>query len=293
MNNNNSTALLLFFVGIFTSVKLFAVTVDAGDYTRLPEGTNLLVLYSQYSGGESLYVDGDKVSDNAELDVQLNIFRAVRFYDVGNITIAPQFLLPFGKVETGGDLASLDSENGVGDLIINPTIHLYKDPTRKKAFAFTPWLFLPTGDYDREKDINVFGENRYRFALQLGYITPISSKWTLDVLGDVMFFGENDDFTSSSLSLKQDPLYELQTHLRYNFTPTTFIAGLVSQSWGGETKIEGVEQDNEQNRAKYLLTLSHFISPRWQMLASFGQDISVDEGVEEDLRFNLRLLKIF
>lgn len=275
------------------SLQVSAITVDAGDYTRLPDGTNLAVLYLQHTSGSNLYVNGDKLSSNADLDADVGIFRAVNFMDVGNFTIANQFLLPFGEIRTGGDLAGLESENGIGDLIINPTIHLIQDPERKKALAFTPWLYLPTGTYDHNKDINALGENRWKLALQLGYITPINDKWTFDILGDVMFFGENDDFTSSSLSLEQKPLYEVQTHLRYSISPTTHLAGMLSHSWGGETEIEGVDQDNRQQRTKALLTVGHFLSPTWQVLASYGQDISVEEGVSEDHRFNLRLLKVF
>ena len=293
MNKNKSIS--SFFVSLVTafSMNSSAVTVDAGDYTRLPDGTNLAVLYLQHTSGSDLYVNGDKASSNADLDANVGIFRTVHFMDIGDFTVAHQFLLPFGEVKTGGDLDALESANGIGDLIVNPTIHLMQDPERKKALAFTPWLYIPTGDYDREKDINALGENRWKLALQLGYITPISEKWTFDILGDVMFFGENDDFTTAGLSLKQDPLYEIQTHLRYNVAPGTHLAGTLSHSWGGETEIAGVKQNNEQERTKALFTLGHFISPTWQILASYGQDISVEEGVSEDHRFNIRLLKVF
>lgn len=290
--NNNKIILAVVLTALF-SIDTLAVTVDAGDYTRLPDGTNLAVLYLQHSSGSDLHVNGNKVSNNADLDADVGILRGVHFMDVGNLTVVPQFLLPFGKVKTGGDIAALESANGIGDLIIAPTIHFLQDPERKKSFAMTPWLYIPTGDYDKEKDINVLGENRWKLALQLGYITPINDKWTLDILGDVMFFGENDDFTSAGLSLKQDPLYEAQTHIRYSLSPTTYLSGSLSHSWGGETEIEGVQQNNEQRRTKALATVGHFLSPTWQLLASYGQDLSLEEGVAEDHRFNLRLLKVF
>ncbi len=128
-----------------------AVTVDAGDYTRLPDGTNLAVLYLQHTSGSNLYVDGDKVSNNADLDVNLSILRAVHFMDIGSYTLVPQFLLPIGKLDTGGILSGATSENGVGDLIFAPTFHLIQDPERKESFAFTPWITAPTGTYDNTK----------------------------------------------------------------------------------------------------------------------------------------------
>ncbi len=293
MNKNNGMIGFLGTAMAAVSLQASAVTVDAGDYTRLPDGTNLAVLYMQHTTGSDLYVNGDKVSENADLDVNVSILRGVRFMDVGNFTVAPQFLLPIGEVKTGGDLAGLESTNGIGDLIFAPTFHMIQDPERKKSFAFTPWLYMPTGNYDHDNAINALGENRWKLALQLGYITPINDKWTLDLIGDVMLFGENDDFSPAGLSLKQDPLYEVQTHLRYSISPTTYFAGMVSHSWGGETEIEGVDQDNRQQRTKALLTVGHFLSPTWQVVASYGQDIEVEDGVKEDHRFNLRLLKVF
>lgn len=275
------------------SVKTAAITVDAGDYTRLPDGTNLAVLYMQRTNGSELYIDDNKVSSNADLKANVGIVRGVRFIDWGGLTIAPQFLLPFGTVDTGGDLSALDSANGVGDLIINPTIHLMQDPERKKSFAVTPWLYVPTGDYNRNKDINAFGENRWKLALQMGYIAPISDKWTADVLADVMFFGDNDDYTSDGLTLKQEPLYEVQGHLRYNISPKTYIAGSASYIWGGETEIEGEKQSDKQKRTKILITLGHFVTPTWQILVSYGEDAELKEGIAEESRLNMRLLKVF
>ena len=286
-----TTAAILF--SVFLSAKTTAVTVDAGDYTRLPGGTGLALLYLQTFGGESLHVNGDEISDNAELTANVGILRGVKFLDIGNITVAPQFLLPFGKLETDGDIASLDSANGLGDLILAPTIHLIQDPTRAKSFAVTPWLYLPTGAYDADKALNALGENRWKLALQFGYITPIAENWLLDIIGDVMFFGENDDFGPAGASLDQDPQYELQTHVRYNVTPTTTISGMLSQTWGGETEVDGFKQDNEQSRLKGLITVSHFVKPTLQVLGSLGRDISIEEGIGEDYRFNLRVVSVF
>lgn len=275
------------------TLQSYAITVDAGDYTRLPAGTNLALIYLQHTSGSEMYGGGDEILSNADLDASVGILRGARFMEVGNLTIAPQFLLPFGKLDTGGDIAALESTNGVGDLLIGPTIHLMQDPERKKAFAFTPWLYLPTGSYDADNAINALGENRFKFALQFGYITPLSEKWILDVVGDVTFFGENDEFSPARLNLEQDPLFELQSHIRYSLSAKTTLSAMISHAWGGETEIEGVAQENEQSRTKALFTLGHFIEPTIQLLGSIGRDLSVDEGVAEDYRFNFRLLKLF
>ncbi|SFV16475.1 transporter [Pseudoduganella namucuonensis] len=268
-------------------------TVDAGDYTRLPDGTNLAVLYYQHVEGKRLYRQGDQLSGNARLTAEVGILRAVRFVDVGDVTVIPQFLLPFGRLRSGGDLSGLSSANGIGDLIFAPTVHLMKDPERKRAFAITPWIYLPTGQYDRDKALNAFGENRWKLDMQAGYITPLSDKWTLDLVGDVVWYGRNSDFGGTGATMRQAVSYQAQAHLRYHVAAATHVAGMLSHEWGGETRVDGLGQGDDQRRTKGLLSIGHFVSPTVQLLGSYGRDFSVRTGLKEDHRFNLRLVKVF
>lgn len=159
---------------LFLANGAHSVTIDAGDYTRLPDGTNLAVLYYQHFEGKQLYSQGNKLSGNARLSADVGILRGVRFVDIGDFTVVPQFLLPFGQLNTGGDLSGASSTNGIGDLIFAPTIHLIKDPERKRAFAVTPWLYMPTGNYDRNNALNAFGENRWNSFKQFRGYTPMA-----------------------------------------------------------------------------------------------------------------------
>lgn len=268
-------------------------TVDAGDYTRLPDGTNLAVLYYQHAEGTQLYGQGKQRSGNARLDADVGILRAVRFIDVGEVTVIPQFLLPFGKLHTGGDLSGLASSNGIGDLIFAPTVHLMQDPTRKRAFAITPWLHMPTGRYDRNNALNAFGEHRWKLDLQAGYITPLSGNWTLDLVGDATWYGKNSDFGGAGATMRQRLSYQVQAHLRYHFSAGTYAAAMLSREWGGETRVDGLAQDDRQQRSKGLLTVGHFVTPAIQLAASYGRDFSVRTGVREEHRVNLRLVRVF
>lgn len=270
-----------------------AVTIDAGDYTYLPAGTSLAVGYYQHTEGRQLYAGGKKVADQARVEADVGILRGVHYVDVGGLTMAPQFLLPFGRVHTGGDLAGVDATNGVGDLILASTIHLMKDPEGRRAFAVTPWLWLPTGRYDRNAPLNPFGENRWKFALQTGWITPLSERFTLDLIADGQVFGRNGDYGPTGATLRQRPAWELQSHLRYNLGAATWVGGMLSQAGGGETEIDGIAQGDRQRRSKALLSVAHFVAPGWQVLTSLGRDLSVRSGVKEDARLNLRLLKVF
>lgn len=269
-----------------------AVDVDAGDYTALPEGTNLGVVYYQHAERKSLYSDGHKVPIDARLDSDVGILRGVHFMKLGDYIIDPQFLLPFGSLRGKDDTKGLGNEKGTGDLILASTIWLVNDPAKRQYFGITPYVYAPTGSYDKDDALNL-GENRWKYVLQAGYITGLTEKLTLDLVGDVTFFGKNDDFGPAGATLKQSAQYQGQAFLRYNFTDRFDVRAGVSRLWGGETKVNGVRMDDEPETSKFTVGASYFVTPGTQLMVNYGRDMSVENGFREEDRINLRLLQIF
>lgn len=269
-----------------------ALDVDAGDYTALPPGTNLGLLYYQHAERKKLYSGGDAVLSNAQLDSDVGILRGVHYTSLGGYTVDPQFLLPFGRLEAGGDINALGSTDGVGDLILAMTVWVHNDPKNKSYFGITPFVWAPTGSYDKNRALNL-GENRWKAALQFGYITPLSDHVTLDLVGDATWYGKNDAFGPASATLKQDIAYQVQTHFRYSLSDATYLGFLYSHTWGGETEVNGVKQNDRLSTGKIAFTVGHFFVPTVQGLVSAGRDVTVENGFKEDWRLNLRLLKVF
>jgi hypothetical protein len=269
-----------------------AFDVDAGDYTALPAGTTLAAAYYQYASRDAIYANGNRLPGSNRLDSDVGILRGVHYMNVGGYIIDPQFLLPFGSLQGKDSLASLGQESGVGDLILATTLWLVNKPESSTYFGITPFLQLPTGDYDRNRALNL-GENRWRLTLQGGYITPLADKLLLDVIGDVTFYGKNDDFGPGSARMTQKAQYQLQTHLRYNLTSAWDIRLGISHVAGGETEIGDVAQNNRQRTTKFTVGSGYFITPTLQLLANYGRDIAVENGFREENRLNLRLLTLF
>ena len=277
---------------VLVSVSARAVTVDDGDNVWIRGGTDLTLAYIQHFEGHDLYAKGKKVSGNAKLSGEIAMLRCVWFRDWGDLGVQPQFLLPTGQARTGGTLAGTSVTNGVGDLIVLFPVHFIKDLTARDAFVIAPYLWLPTGHYDKRNGLNPFAENRWKFALQPGRTLKVSENVSLEVLWDVQIFGNNRDFGPTSATMKQSPLRELQGHVRYLFTPGTFVGGLVAHIAGGETRVNGVAQDDRQNRTKVLFSVGHFLNPDTQVLVSIGKDVSIRTGIKEDARVNFRLMKL-
>ena len=286
------TQLSALILGSALSYSALAVDVDAGDYTALPAGTNLAMIYYQNASRNELYSGGDKVSGDFSLASDVGILRGVHFTEIGGYIVDPQFLLPFGMLDAGKDIAALGEESGVGDLILAATVWLVNKPKDNTYFGITPFLYLPTGTYDNEEGLNL-GENRYKFVLQAGYITNLTDDIALDLVADVMLYGENDEFGAAKQTMEQEASFQLQAFLRYTMNPGwDFRVGL-SQTFGGETEVNGAKMNDAAEITKINVGTSYFVTPSVQLLASYGRDLAVENGFSEDNRLNLRVLKVF
>ncbi|VFT74956.1 QbdB protein [Klebsiella aerogenes] len=109
---------------------------------------------------------GGELKQETGLDSFVSIFRYVHYMDVGGFTVAPQVLLPYGRLYNGSlNGVRLDSASGLGDPILAAPVWLVNNPST--TFAIVPYLYLPAGSYDAGRTLNV-GENRWKFDLQLG-----------------------------------------------------------------------------------------------------------------------------
>lgn len=275
-----------------------AVELDPGDYTALPDGMNAVVLYGQYAKRNALYANGDRVPVNARLDSTVGILRYLHVARIDDRwTVDPQFLLPFGELKAGGDLAALGRESGVGDLILATAFKYKIDAKAGEVFGFTPFLWLPTGTYDRSQPLNL-GEHRWKAAFQLGYTRPLAAAWRWDLIGDVTVYGRNDQCaaacgSATDRTFKQDPLYHLQTHLRYEVSPALSLSAAYGHIAGGRTEVDGVEQPNRQRTDYVRFAAGYFVTPTTQILTTIGRDLRQQNGLRENARLNLRLLTLF
>ena len=271
-----------------------AIDVEAGDYAALPAGTDLAVMYGQHAERRSLYSQGDRVPIDARLDSDVGMLRLVHYTEVGGYIVNPQIFLPYGRLSAKGDLAALGHESGAADIILAASVWL-SQPGEAVQNGLAGYAWLPTGDYQRTRALNL-GENRWKLALQYGHIRPIAEALVLDLVGDVTFYGSNDDADDGAggrTRLTQKPLFALQSHLRYQASPTVDLRLGLFYTAGGETRLAGVAQDDRQSTSKFNLGVGWFVRPSTQLLAMYNRDLSVRDGFSESQRLNLRLVQVF
>ncbi|OCR22059.1 hypothetical protein AFK24_26830 [Pseudomonas syringae] len=277
--------------------KAFAVDVNAGDYNAAPPGTNIAAWYQQWGHADRFNGDGSPdATRSTGLRSNISILRLIHFMDLGGITIDPQILLPFGHVydvKVGGQ--KLGSNSGIADPIVGATFWLVNQPNAGASgryFGITPLIYLPWGQYDRHNAVNL-GENRFKGDLQVGWVEPLWGKWGMELYGDAVFYGPNNDAGTGSQTLRQDPTYQIQANLRYDFNPTQRLALGFSATDGGKQYISNEYTGQKTEVQQVRFEFQQMVTSSLQLSTQLTHDTRVVGGFREDTGVNLRALLLF
>ncbi|SEG66563.1 transporter [Marinobacterium lutimaris] len=255
-----------------------AETVHPRDYIPAPAGVNLSVTYFDHRSGDDVYVDGDKVASNGDLEANAVIERLIHFTEIFGMPADPQIIIPVVDLDVG--IQGQDS-SGVGDIFFGSTFWPVADDKNKQWFGITPFLYVPTGEYDKDQAVNV-GANRYSFVLQAGYVKALTDNLYLDVIGEVQWYGDNDDFLGNN-TLAKDEAYRLSAMLSYDVSPAGYIWGRYAKQIGGEESLNGTTlADSKMDTDTASIGYTHWLNKSLQMQVEYTRDLSVDNGIAVD-----------
>lgn len=285
---------------IISLLTLFALAPTAhalefapGDYEMLPDGKNLFLTYFQYTHSDALYSQGDRVQGDFRLRSSATLLRYIHAWrPQDNISIEPQFILPYASVNAMGDASPLGDSSGIGDLILSVPFKFNPDKQGRDVLSLAPFVYAPTGTYDADKAVNV-GENRWRYLLQGVWIHHFSDAWAIETGADVSWVTKNDDYGANRATLQQKPLYQYQTWLRYNLTPGTQFGLGAGWITGAESRVDGVRQDDSLDSTYVRVSASHFVTPSIQLQLSAGRDLTVEQGFRQDTSLSFRVGFLF
>lgn len=282
----------LLMTALLPAVQAHAVEVTPGDYEQYPIGATIGAIYYQHASTDALYSSGHKASDNFNLTSDVSILRLLHVVALTDtLTIDPQFLLPFGHIKGSGDASALGSTSGTGDLILTFPLKWRLNDARD-TLSVGPYVYVPTGSYDKHDALNL-GENRWKFDLQGAYIKHFTEKWAMDLVADTIWYGDNKDYGATSARQEQDVSYAAQIMGRYMPDATTTFGLGFGRTWGGETQVAGINQDDRLGTTNVRLTATKFVTAKDQLQMQLGRDLSVENGTREDFRMNLRYAHIF
>jgi hypothetical protein len=284
-------------------VMVFAGSNDPMDGYPLPAGTSGFLFYYNHLTADDFYSHGQKDSSDKNLTANIGIYRWVSYYDLGGMRNATNVIVPFGSASVDATVPDptyhipynvhASSPSGLGDLILNQTAWVVNNPEQQLFVLGMCFVTVPTGEYDKEKDLNLLATNRWVFKPGFAVIKGITSKGTFLEVGVFdEIYTKNDKYTSANLEMKQDSLFKVETNLIQFLDPKTFVALTYYYDNGGETKVEGVKQDDKTKTHSLQLAWTRMVTDNTQFMVKYRSDLKVENGPKADT-LGVRLCFLF
>lgn len=250
-------------VSLFMFGNAEAQDLDPRRYINVPVDQNFLRIGYAHSEGD-VNVQPSLPLENAYLITDGGSAAYLRTMDVGGkaatVDMYMLHMCASGHADLDGEQINR-SVCGQGDAAFRFTYNFIGAPAleltdfikREKEIVVGASLQVsaPTGQYDDDYLVNI-GANRWVIRPEIGVSVPWR-KWSFEFAAGVRFFTNNDDYIGD-VTLKQDPLYNLQTHLIYDLTPRQWLSLDANYFFGGATYVDSVPQPTRQQNSRLGLT---------------------------------------
>jgi Putative MetA-pathway of phenol degradation len=261
-----------------------------GDYVPLPPGTSALLSYNVYGIDDGANIGGVNFSGaNTGLRSFTEVARYVHYWKVLGHTVDFNLLVPFGGYwdgQIGG--VKLNNTFGASDPFLASSIWVIEQPNGR-YFAVTPLLYFPVGSYTAGETLNT-GEHRWKGTLEFGWVEPlIPTHLTLELNGNATWYGTNDRAGFGNQTLTQQPSFQFQPWLRYNFTPWRAVSAGYFGQFGGAQSLEGVSNGLRTEEHAIRLNFQQFLTNTLQLSATVAHDVAVVGGFKQVFVLDLRL----
>jgi hypothetical protein len=243
-----------------------AQELDPRVFAPAPIGTTIVLAGIGESTGGILF-DPSVGVDDAEAD--LHIATSGFGYTFGLAGRQARLLAVF-PVAWGNIAGNINTErqrqdlHGLADPRIRFSIGLRGAPAlrpdqfaaahRSAAIGMSLTVMPPWGQYNPAQLVNL-GYNRWAFKPEIG-MTRTIRRWTFDAATGIWLFTDNRAYFPGRLRKEQDPLASVQGHVSYAFPNRIWVG--VAGTWfgGGETRVEGIVNPDEQRNTRLGATLS-------------------------------------
>jgi hypothetical protein len=235
------------------------VAIPARFYWKSLAGGNAVPVIYQSLSGNVNPLDPAYVVSDASVEASMAVVGYAKVLPLWGRTATFAFLEPVGRLSSTSaieGLTTLEDASGYGDPTIEAGINLIGPKAQMNipdALRYEPGfsldvivdLVFPIGEYDSEKSLNL-GQNRWYgrvgapIVWQFGPWVP-GRRTTLELFPSIWLYGDNDDFSGTTLST--DPLLQVELHLTRDFTSHFWGSFDATTLSGGASTIHGVEGD--------------------------------------------------
>jgi len=281
--------LLLAAMFLIAAETAFGQELELRTYANTPTGINIFALGYTHSSG-NVFLDPALPVNN--LDGQLNIALVgyARTFSLLGRNAKFKTFLPYAFGDWKGTVSGVPETrdaSGFGDVRVKLEWNFYGAPALN-AKDFSSWkqktivggsilLVAPTSQYESDEFINL-GSNRWVIRPELGVSRAIG-KWTLELVGNVWLFGDNDEFLVDN-TLEQDPLYVAKGHVIYTFRPGLWLGLGLGFGDGGQTQFNNVPGNTEQDNFRFSATAAYPINRQHGLIGSYTRAQNSGAGAE-------------
>ena len=232
---------------------------SARDYLNAPVDTWLLTLNASYTTSVTPE-DGTDTIPGVRSNVFAQSIVLTRVMDFLGRTGGLSIVLPYAWIDTSAGPFRA-STNGVSDVGFLFQMNIFGGPalTREEFRFFVPQTFssfhllvtTPLGTYEPTSPINP-SANRWMISPTINFSYTPDQGWSwIETYVAERFFGNNNNFlVNGAQTLSQKPLLRLEEHVSRNLTDALWLSIDAYYNLGGETYIDGLEQDNMANTVR-------------------------------------------
>jgi Transposase, Mutator family/Putative MetA-pathway of phenol degradation len=229
---------------------------SARDYLNAPVDSWLL----NYNAGYTTSLtpeDGTDTVPGVRANVLAQSVVLTRIIDYWGRTGGFSLVLPYALIDTSAGPFRA-STNGVSDVGFLWQMNIFGGPalTREQFQSFVPQTFssfhllvtTPIGFYQPSSPINP-SANRWMISptVNFSYTPDQGSTWIETYVAGRVFTDNSNYLVNRAQTLTQRPLLRLEEHVSRNVTDALWLSADAFYNLGGETSIDGIDQDNMAN----------------------------------------------
>jgi hypothetical protein len=245
---NRVISISLVTISLLSAFASSAQELEPRRYVNLPIGQNFVALAYSYSTGDVNFSPSVPIED-AALVIDGPAFAYIRTFGLAGKSASVDFLQPYvcidGSALSNGERI-VRQTCGLADFSARISYNFFGAPAislsefgkrpRQTVVGVSLKVNAPTGAFDTDKLINI-GANRWDIKPEIGVTIPWK-KWSVEFAAAVHIFTDNKEFLETEV-FEQDPLYNLQAHVHYDFSRRQSLSISSNYFFGGKTFRDG------------------------------------------------------
>ena len=284
-------AVAVFLLSVALGLPAGAQEIEPRTFVNTPTKLNFIAAGYVFQTG-NVFFDPALPIEDVNADLHVAFVRYVRTLAIGGkpakITIFQPFASGHWEGFLEGEFRTRDA-SGLGDTRFAIDVLLWgasprqvsepPSPDEKTIIGAGITVVVPTGTYDPDRLVNL-GSNRWSARPQVG-VSRTLGKWTVEGIGALWLFGDNDDFFGGSL-LTQERLWAVKGDVTYHIRPGFWVAAGAAYGQGARSRVDDTVRNTLQSNWRVGVALAYALRPQHGISATVFSGATTRVGADFD-----------